>query len=226
MNINNIMDINNTIGTNIVDNTQTLYNYDKEMSNMSYVIMMKCSDGIVCGADSRSTINDGNQIKSAGDVCKVFSNDNIIVGTFGVNQVIISDTINGVTYRTKKKIEEVILQVLQDSESIEKFALNFKNKIENVAKYTFFIGNKNDNDYEIFNLEVSKDNITLVGSDSNILSTIGAEFSYSSCNCNKSIKCEKAEKIIHKMIKNIEEIQDELLEYQTVAGDIVIKTLK
>ena len=35
----------------IVDNTDRLYNNDKEMSNMSYVIMIKCSDGIVCGAD-------------------------------------------------------------------------------------------------------------------------------------------------------------------------------
>ena len=198
----------------------------KVSDSMSLVIMMKCKDGIVCGADSRSTLNDGNVIKSAKDVNKVFNTDKFIIWTFGINQVIVNKIINGVIYNVRQNIEDVIIEVLQCSKTIEEFGINFRQKLVNTDTYTFFIGEKDDDIFKMYTAEINQKQVVFTECDGNILSTTGTEFSYNNTKCNKELLCDTAEKIIYMMIENVENIQDMLLEYQNIAGPIIIKKIK
>lgn len=209
----------------IVDNTDKLYNNDKEMSNMSYVIMIKCSDGIVCGADSRSTSISGNSYKNAGDVIKVFSNSNLIVGTFNTNQAFIQISPGKIKL---VNIDTILPSIIQKSNSVDDFINEFiKATHSSQLAYNFYIGWKENAEYKIAELTINKNDNTyrLVENNSNILA-INTIYAFSSPTLSVDINCEKAERIIYKMIETTKYLQSELLEYQNVAGNIIIKTLK
>lgn len=219
------MDTNCIIDANIVDSTQLLYNYDKEMSNMSYVIMMKCSDGIVCGADSRSTLILGNAYKNVGDVKKVFSNNNLIIGTFNTNQVFFQTSPGKIKL---VNLDTILPAIIQNSNTVDSFINEFiKATCQAPISYNFYVGWKENGDYRIAELIINKNDnsFKLVEDNSNILA-ISTLYTFSSPTISVDITCEKAKKIIHKMIETTEYLQSELLEYQNVAGDIVIETLK
>lgn len=212
--------------TNIVDTTQILYNDDdKEMSNMSYVIMMKCSDGIVCGADSRSTSTLGNAYKNAGDVKKVFSNNNLIVGTFNTNQVYFQTSPGKIKLIN---LDTILPRIIQNSNTVDSFINEFiKTTCQSPLSYNFYVGWNENGNYKIAELTINKNDnsYVLIENNSNILA-ISTLYTFSSPTLSVDITCAKAEKIIRKMIETTEYLQSELLEYQNVAGDIIVETLK
>lgn len=212
---------------------EKLYNITEDVKvcdNMSLVIMIKCSDGIVCGADSRSTLNDGNTIKSAGNVCKVFSNDNIIVGTFGINQITVPTQYTSqfikMALKSKEKIENVIGRIINNSIDRDEFLGEFqKQLVDDVNTFEFFIGYKENTEYKIDYVKINRNNCECTEIELNII-MCNSNFSYNEPKINRQITVDVGCEVVRDMIEFTEKLQEKVLQYQTVAGDVIIKVLK
>lgn len=214
------MDINNTIGTNIVDINQILYNDGKEMSNMSYVIMMKCSDGIVCVSDSRltKTVQDENittyaSISDTGT--KVFKNKSLIIGVFG-SYIIGNQT-----------IDVVINNILNSAKTKFEFVELFSAQIADSKNYSIFIGEKKDNTFNMFFLKIDKNHIEIKGVDATNYFANKTDFSHD--NLPKAINLipvAQAQPLLISAVQNVIDLQTTLLPYAFVGGKIQCEILQ
>lgn len=215
---------------NRLENNYNVTEGEMVNNDMSLVIMIKCSDGIVCGADSRSTFNDGTSLKSAGDVCKVFSNNNIIIGTFGINQVVIpsqySSSFIKMVLKRREKIENVINRILTKDMTRDEFLGEFqKELIDDSNTFEFFIGSKDGANYKIDYIKISYKECICKEIESDII-MCKTNYSYNDPVITKKVSLDRGKEIVKEMIETTKYLQSELLEYQNVAGNIIIKTLK
>ena len=215
------MDTNSIMNTNIVDTSQTLYNYDKEMNNMSYVIMMKCSDGIVCVSDSRLTTtiqNANNQITNVlnnDTSTKVFKNKSLIIGVFGNYDL------------GNQSIDIAITNILKSANTKFEFAEQFLAQIVDTKKYTMFIGEKKNNSYEAVTLEINKGKIHFdyfgaVNYNSNL-----TNFSHSNLPlATNPIPVAQAQPLLISAVQNVIDLQSNLLPFAFVGGKVQCEVLQ
>ena len=207
---------------NIVDTAQKLYNdNDKEMSNMSYVIMMKCSDGIVCVSDSRLTTtiqNANNQITNVFNndkSKKVFKNNSLIIGVFGNYDM------------GNKSIDIAITNILKSANTKFEFAEQFLSQIVDSKTYTMFVGEKKNNQYETTILEISKKKVHFGYFGANNFDSNVTEFSHSNLPTGINlIPVAQAQPLLISAVQNVIDLQTNLLPYAVVGGKVQCETLQ
>lgn len=211
------------MNANIVDNTQILYNYDKEMSNMSYVIMMKCSDGIVCVSDSRLTTsiqNKNNEIYNmlkTDNAQKVFKNEYLLVGVFGNYTIGNND------------IDVIISDILKTAKNKFELIEQIKNHIvgENNKTYSMFIGEKKNSTFEAFTVAINKNSININDFGALNYNANKTDFSHSNLPAGINlITVTQAKPLLISAVQNVIDIQSNLLPYAVVGGKVQCEVLQ
>ena len=99
-----------------------------------------------------------------------------------------------------------------------------KEIVDDSNTFEFFIGSK-DNNYRIDYIKISRDECICKEVQSNII-MCNTSYSYNDPLVTKKISVNEGVEIVREMIEFTEKIQKRVLEYQNVAGNIIIKTLK
>lgn len=222
-----------------------LYNHNREMERktfkMSSVIMIKCSDGIVCGADSQETIfyngPDAFVLKpGANDVDKVHLNDNLIVGIYGNSDITVEDEVDEIIRIETKDIIEIVKSVLETANTPSDFLNCIKNQLPysySHPEFSFFLGFKENDEYKIAKgilkqkqLTVKTEVILEIQNKKNRILSCDGYYCFVNPIIERDITCEEAEILIKEMITYSKNIQKKTMNVQTIDGEIKIKQLK
>ena len=192
----------------------------EENSSMSYVIMMKCTDGIVCVSDSRlsNTVqNANNQITNVlinDTTTKVFKNNSLIVGVFGNYDM------------GSQSIDVVISNILNDAETKFEFAEKFLDQIVDTKTYTMFVGEKKNGQYEAYFLEVNKNIMRFEKFGARNYNSNKTDFSHSNLPpAINLIPVAQAKPLLISAVQNVIDLQSALLPYANVGGKVQCEIL-
>lgn len=126
----------------------------KDESNMSFVGMAICSDGIVAFGDSKSTKMRNEEYREdfyRGHISKVFKHQSFVLSTWGNNEIIVNN------YKIEY-IEDVIEMLLIQADNHTSFLELFKQYLlesKCILEYSFLIGYFADNHYHVEEYKVN-----------------------------------------------------------------------
>lgn len=198
------------------------------MNHMSLIAMKICEDGIIAFADSKASREDekGHIFEDVqrGKIKKIFKNDKFIVATCGNNEIF---TVKGILY-----IENVIEDILS-SESIQEFAFQFFDKIQNDGRaFHFLFGYKDTNEgYIIQPYIIDKDGIHPQSKMNNhtVMYVQGEEKYIDILKRMSLVKyntIQKARKNIKQILNNLIIIFNHYNEYNTVGFPIKVEVFQ
>ena len=183
------------------------------VDSMSLVIMMKCTDGIVCCTDSRMSIRNG-ELPPIDTVRKIFASDKLIVAPFG-NYTIWDSQTQSFT------LPSVIKNIIENVNTVDELCKRLQQSdLESAAEYTMFVGWKDSSGYQTATVVIRKDKYEILLSEYNPLFSEPRGVAYKNLITEQEFSSDRSAKVLGKIVENLINIQNEFQLNPSVGGKV------